>query len=278
LPEISTPGGSYVLFGPARHDAANTQTDDINHPTTMRLLTTLLATTTMLAGVATLQAADGPAKTRVLLITGDEVASHDWLSCAVATRDVLLESGQFTVDVTGSAEVLAKADNLKNVDVIYFQMYNAKTPMLSDAGKANLLGFVKGGKGFVVTHLSSASFKDWAEFRALCGRVWVMGNSGHGPRSVFKAKVVDSASPIMKGIKDFDQDDELYAKLQGDVPIHVLMEADSDWSKKTEPLVFTLDYGKGRVFQHTFGHDAKAINTPEVKTLIVQGTAWAAGK
>ena len=105
-----------------------------------------------------------------------------------------------------------------------------------------------------------------------------MGTSGHGPRGVFKAKVVDAASPITKGIKDFDQDDELYSKLQGDAPIHVLIEAESPWSKQTEPLVFTLDYGKGRVFHHTFGHDAKALATPEVKTLIVQGTAWAAGK
>ena len=31
-------------------------------------------------------------------------------------------------------------------------------------------------------------------------------------------------------------------------------------------------------FHHTFGHDVKALSTPEVKTLIVQGTAWAAKK
>jgi hypothetical protein len=244
----------------------------------MRFLTTLFLATTLLTHVATLEAADSPAKTRVLLITGDDVSAHDWLSCAVATRDVLQASGQFSVEVIGGAEVLAKADNLKNIDVIYFLMYNAQTPALSDAGKENLLGFVKGGKGFVVTHLASASFKEWAEFRNLCGRVWVMGTSGHGPRSVFKAKVVDPASPIMKGIKDFDQDDELYGKLQGDAPIHVLLDAESDWSKQVEPLAFTVAYGQGRVFHHTFGHDAKALNTPEVKTLMVQGTAWAAGK
>ena len=244
----------------------------------MRFLTSLFFATTLLTSVAPVQAADPPAKTRVLLITGDDVSAHDWLSCAVATRDVLQGSGQFTVDVTGGAEVLAKAENLKNVDVIYFLMYNARTPMLSDAGKENLLAFVKAGKGFVVAHLASASFKDWPEFRNLCGRVWVMGTSGHGPRSVFKAQVVDPTSPLLKGIKDFDQDDELYGKLQGDAPIHVLMQADSDWSKQAEPLAFTLDYGKGHVFHHTFGHDAKALSTPEVKTLIVQGTAWAAGK
>ena len=244
----------------------------------MRLPAPLLLATVLLAGAATLPAADSPGLTHVLLVTGDDVSAHDWLSCAAATREVLQASGRFAVEVTGGAEVLAKADNLKNVDVVYFMMYNAKTPVLSEAGKENLLGFVKGGKGFVVTHLASASFKEWPEFRKLCGRVWVMGSSGHGPRGVFKARVVDTASPVTQGIQDFDQDDELYAKLQGDAPIHVLIEADSDWSKQKEPLAFTLSYGQGRVFHHTFGHDAKAINTTAVKTLIVQGTAWAAGK
>ena len=105
-----------------------------------------------------------------------------------------------------------------------------------------------------------------------------MGVSGHGPRGVFKAQITDPNHPITKGLTDFQQDDELYAKLQGDTPIHVLVQADSDWSQATEPLAFVLSYGAGRVFHHTFGHDPKAIRNPSVETLIVRGTAWAAGK
>jgi uncharacterized protein len=244
----------------------------------MRRPTRLLLAILTLAVAVVLQAADAP-KAKILIVTGDDVSpAHDWLSCANATREVLKASARFDVDVVGNAEVLANEANLKDVDAIYLMLYNARTPTLSDKAKENLVSFVKGGKGLVVTHLSSASFKEWPEFKAMCGRVWVMGTSGHGPRSVFKAKVVDKASPITKGVADFDQDDELYSKLQGDAPIHVLVQADSGWSKKTEPLAFTLDYGKGRVFHHTFGHDAKAINTPEVKALIVQGTGWATAK
>jgi len=250
---------------------------DLNGASPMRTLIRGLIALAILSGAVGLHAG-APAKARVLLITGDDVSpAHDWLSCASTTREVLKDSGRFDVDVVGGAEVLANEANLKNVDVIYLMLYNARTPTLSDKGKANLAAFVNGGKGLVVTHLSSASFKEWPEFKALCGRVWVMGTSGHGPRGVFKAVVVDKASPITAGISDFQQDDELYAKLQGDAPIRVLLQAESDWSKGTEPLAFTLDYGKGRVFHHTFGHDAKALSTPEVQKLIVQGTAWAAG-
>ena len=135
---------------------------------------------------------------------------------------------------------------------------------------------MKGGKGFAVAHLASASYKEWDEFKKLCGRYWVMGKSGHGPRSKFKVKIADQNDPITNGLEDFEADDELYAKLQGDTPIKVLATADSDWSKKTEPLVFTLDYGQGRVFHEAFGHDAKALNNPPIKKMIIRGCEWAA--
>lgn len=216
------------------------------------------------------------AKINVLLITGDDVKSHNWRETAPETQRILESSGKFAVTVVEQAKALDDAAELNKYDVIYLHMYNATTPTASEAGKKNLLDYVKSGKGFVVAHLASASFKEWDEFKNLCGRCWVMKTSGHGPRGVFRAKIVDPNHPITKGLKDFDQDDELYAKLQGTAPIHVLVNADSDWSKKTEPLVFTLNYGKGRVFHHTFGHDVKALQTPEVRTLIVRGVEWAA--
>lgn len=233
----------------------------------------------LVSGIAlcalTLNAAEAK-KIKVLLITGDDVSVHNWREVSAATREALNESGKFDVKICEDPAILESASALKRYDVIYMAMYNASTPTLSEVAKNNLVDFIKGGKGFVVSHLSSASFKEWDEFKKVCGRYWVMGKSGHGPRSVFKAKIANADHPITKGMTDFDQDDELYAKLQGDAPITVLVTADSDWSKQTEPLAFTLQYGQGRVFHHTFGHDGKAVNNPSVKKLIVRGTEWAA--
>jgi type 1 glutamine amidotransferase len=230
-----------------------------------------------LAGVSA--AADAPAKKKiqVLLITGDDVAPfHQWREISEATREALVASGRFDVKVCEDPLILESESALRAYDVLVFTLFARSTPTLSSQAQENLLKFVEHGKGFFIQHLASASFANWQEFGKLCGRKWVMGTSGHGPRSVFEVKIVNDKHPITLGMKPFKVDDELYAKLQGDEPIEVLAEADSDWSKKTEPLVFTRTYGKGRVVHNAFGHDRKAILTPEVARIIARGTQWAA--
>jgi uncharacterized protein len=223
-------------------------------------------------------AADKAAPIRVLMITGDDVApAHNWREMSEATRKILIDTGRFDVKVCEDPGILESASALKHYDAIAFLIFTRARPEISDAAKKNLLDFVKGGKGFIVQHLASASFGKWDEFGRLCGRKWVMGTSGHGPRAVFTAKVADAASPITAGLDaSFQVDDELYAKLQGDAPVQVLVEAYSDWSKKTEPLAFTQSYGDGRVVHHCFGHDGKALSDANVVKIIARGAEWAA--
>lgn len=247
------------------------------------LIACLLALTTFAANAA-------DAKIKLLLITGDDVGSHKWQETAPATRDILVNSGKFDVKVVEDLSCLEDAAALKAFDIIFFHRYD-RSGVISDKAKENLLAFVKGGKGFAVAHLASASFgptvkKDgdkievvkpgWDEFKNLCGRIWIMKVSGHGPRAPFKVNIANKNHPITKGIADFEADDELYAKLQGEAKINVLATADSDWSKKTEPLVFTLSYGKGRVFHEAFGHDVKSLDNPAIAKLICRGCEWAA--
>ena len=97
-----------------------------------------------------------------------------------------------------------------------------------------------------------------------------MGTSGHNARSVFDAKIANTSHPITKGMKDFKIFDELYSKLQGDTEVEVLVSAYSDFSEKTEPLVFVLPYGKGRSVHNALGHDFKAILNPSMQQLISQ--------
>jgi len=240
----------------------------------MRL--TVLTVSLLLLGGAVAPDVCGGEKIQLLLITGDDVKAHDWKEMSEATREVLANSGKFDVTVVEGLDVLEKKDELAKHAAIVFMIYNRKKVKLSDTAKGNLVSYVKDGKGFVPCHLATASFKDWKDFCDMCGRYWVMGKSGHGPRNEFTVKIANKEDPITKGMTDFQVDDELYAKLLGEVKINVLVEADSDWSKKTEPLAWTLDYGNGRVFANAFGHDRKAIMTPSVQKLMVRGCEWAA--
>ncbi|MBI5818708.1 MAG: ThuA domain-containing protein [Verrucomicrobia bacterium] len=257
----------------------------------MRLPLIVLIAATVLCGALSSSTADAQsAKIKLLLITGDDVGSHKWQETAPATRDILVKSGKFDVKVVEDLSCLENADELKSYDVIFLHRFH-RGAVPSDKAKENLLSFVKSGKGFVVAHLASASFgptvkktgdkievtqKGWEEFGKLCGRIWIMKVSGHGPHAPFKVKIADKNNPITKGMEDFEADDELYAKLQGDTKINVLATADSDWSKKTEPLVFTLNYGKGRVFYEAFGHDTRVLENASIAKIICRGCEWAA--
>jgi type 1 glutamine amidotransferase len=238
----------------------------------LSILAALLVTACCMSGMA--QAAT---PIRVLLIAGDDVGPyHDWRDISESTRDVLVSSTRFDVKVSEDPLILESGTALKAYDVIVLTMYNRSVPTITGQAKENLLNFVKQGKGFYVQHLGSASFSEWEEFGKFCGRKWVMGTSGHGPRSVFKVNIVNKEHPITQGIDDFKIFDELYAKLQGDSEIDVLVSTYSDWSKQTEPLVFSRSYGKGRCVHNALGHDFKAIKNTSMQQIIRRAVEWAA--
>ena len=212
---------------------------------------------------------------RVLFVTGCDIPrAHEWRKTTPVYRDHLEKTGQFEVVVCEDPLVL-ESSGLSGYDVIILSYFNWNRPTISDQAKENLLNFVKGGKGLVSLHFTANAFSEWKEYRNLIGRIWTKG-SGHGPRGTFKVKVKNKDHYITEGLGDFEADDELYAKLVGDAKINVLVDAASDWSKRVEPIAWTLPYGKGRVFNCVLGHDAKACRNPNFAKLLQRGTAWAA--
>jgi type 1 glutamine amidotransferase len=62
--------------------------------------------------------------------------------------------------------------------------------------------------------------------------------------------------------------------------MHVLATAYADKAKggsgRHQPMIFTVSYGKGRVFHTPMGHDANAMLCVGFQTTLNRGTEWAA--
>ncbi|HVR74961.1 MAG TPA: ThuA domain-containing protein [Planctomycetota bacterium] len=245
-----------------------------------------LVLTLLTLPLAAIPLQEAPRAKRVLIVTGSDVPAHDWRATTPVTRRILEEAKKLEVFVSEDTGVL-ESSALSRYDLIVLNYRNdASREKLSEAARKNLAAFVSGGKGLAAIHFAVAAESDWAEFQKLVGRTWVgkrsgekaVKASGHGKRGPFKVIVTKKDHPITRGIQDFEADDELYAQLAGDGPIEVLATAHSaDFSKRDEPMAWTLRYGEGRVFVTVLGHDVPARESEGFRKLLSQGCEWAAG-
>jgi HEAT repeat protein len=178
--------------------------------------------------------------------------------------------------------------------------------------RIKFVNYVNNGGGVFVYHSANHAFPDWKEYNTIIGLGGSKGrNETQGPYVFFKdEKIVMDASPgiaayhghlhefvvtnretnhpITKGIpvKWMHARDELYSLLRGPAKnLTVLATAYSDpvysGSGRHEPVLFTILYGKGRVFHTVLGHTGKekSSNAVECAGFIVtfqRGTEWAA--
>lgn len=232
----------------------------------------------LVVGLSTMFALNAGAqakKVKVLIVTGFDVGAHKWRETTPQVRAALEASDRFDVKVCEDASIF-EASTLGGYDAIVLNYGFWEAPELSAKGRDGLLEYVKSGKGLLSLHFSCSSFQQWDEYKNLLGRVWTKGVGGHGPRGKFTVKIKNAEHPVTRGLKDFEADDELYAKLTGDAAIEVLASAYSDWSKQEEPIVFVKSYGKGRVVHNLLGHDSKARENPAFQELVRRGVEWAA--
>lgn len=210
------------------------------------------------------------AGTKVLLIGGG--SSHDFQRFFnLADVALLKATGKFSVNYTESP--LDFVDHAKTVDVL---VLSVNTPAFTTpAARKALFDHVAAGKGVVLLHAGVwYNYADWPEYnRELAGG----GSRGHDRLGEYEVKATNPAHPIMKGVPaSFRITDELYYFTPDatGTPIEVLATATSTAKPGTYPQVFVVKHPKARIAGLTLGHDARAHDLSEFKTLLVNCIEW----
>jgi type 1 glutamine amidotransferase len=242
----------------------------------------------------------------VLLVDGQN--NHDWKSTTPLLKSGLEECGLFKVDVASSPpagkDLSQFRPSFKDYDVV---VSNYNGDLWSRQTQQDLVEYASGGGGLVIVHAANNSFGDWKEFNEMIGlggwggrneksgpyvyfkddklvRDTKPGNGGsHGAQHEFQVVIRNTDHPITRGMPAvwMHAKDELYDSLRGPAEkIDVLATAYSDKAKngrgEHEPMIFTIQYGKGRVFHTPMGHADYSIKCVGFITTLQRGTQWAA--
>jgi type 1 glutamine amidotransferase len=249
----------------------------------------------------------GAAKIRVVIIDGQN--NHNWRATTPVMKKALEDSGRFTVDVSshmkegdkpGEVPTVPFPPDLSKYDVIVSNYNGQPWP---EAFNKPFEAAVKDGKvGLVIVHAANNAFGKWNEYNLMIGMGWrgpkdgdrltvddegkrVLQpkgegqGAGHRYTGEFQVTLRDADHPVTKGMPKtwMHAKDELYDNMRGPIQnVHLLATAFSKGTKAHEPMIWTVSYGKGRVFHTPMGHDAAAMKCHGFIATLQRGTEWAA--
>lgn len=200
---------------------------------------------------------------------------HDPEECAAIYRRWLHEDG-YSVRVETDLAVFADPaiHELSLIIPIYTMSKIEKEPL------GNLVKAIEGGVGLAGHHGGmSDAFRDAVDYQFVVGGQWV---AHPGNIIDYTVDVTKPDDPIMQGIPaSFPYTSEQYY-MHMDPSVEVLATTTfsgqhAAWTKGVVmPVVWKRQYGAGKVFHSTLGHQAKEFENPQMATILRRGINWAA--
>ncbi len=250
----------------------------------------------------------GQTKYNVLIIDGQN-DHQNWKETTQMMKIHLEETGLFSVEVLrnypseGGALDSFKPD-FTNYQVVVSNYNGYSWPKeIKNAFEE----FVNNGGGLVVVHAANNAFPDWTAYNKMIGvgtgrdpevgpivyydevkekPAQINNSEGRGyhtNKSSVKMKVQNKNHPITNGLPAtwLHEEDQIYQELRGPAEnMEILATAKTPLEKRgsgrNEPVMMVINYGQGRVFQTTLGHDLESQRGVGFITILQRGTEWAA--
>lgn len=235
-----------------------------------------------------------PQKARkVLIVTQCEGYTHSSIPyCTKAFEMMGRKTGAYTAVVVNDLSILEKPE-FDTFDAIIMNNTTIRLPLLADAdeereakAQKRFLDFVRRGKGIIGVHAATDCFYKWAEYGKMMGGFF----DGHPWHEAVRVKLDDPGHPLLAAFKgmDFTITDEIYEfKDYSRDSLHVLMSLDvtktnmkKNKIKRTDndfPIAWIKEYGKGRVFYFSLGHNREIFWNPAVLQCYLDGIQYALG-
>ncbi len=177
----------------------------------------------------------------------------------------MLESMEddFSFQFSGNLHELNYLNQKKYAAVILY--YHEKK--IDDAALEALLNYVNEGGGVLALHSAMASFKENRRYQSLLGGKF----TGHDKVENIDIIVKNKEHGISREVNDFSVKDELYIHAY-DENNEIIMVSDNKGHR--EPVLWTKNFGKGKVCYFSPGHCPRVWQNTEVKKIIRNALHW----
>jgi putative heme-binding domain-containing protein len=210
-------------------------------------------------------------KLHVVLVAGRKdhgPGEHDYPAWKNVWARLLSMADQIIV---GTADEWPSADQVKTADVLIFYQQGKWIPERA----RDMDTFLGRGGGAVYLHYAVDGGLDAPGFAQRIGLAWKGGQSKfrHGPLEL--GFEISAKHPIARNFNKVQFHDESYWQLVGD-PNKITLLASGKEDNRDQPLFWTLEPAKGRVFVSIPGHFAWTFDDPLFRILVFRGIAWTA--